>query len=157
MRQLITITLSSALLSAIAFSVNAEPSTDAGIPEKVKADIIKRHPNAHDLQAGREVHFGHDLLEVTFKDNDKESRLELFRADGHLFTDELPLTGLGEAPPAVKDALDKAFPGYVLKKAELITNPNGPGEEYEVYLEVDGINWKVSVNEKGDIAGKDHF
>ena len=157
MRQLITITLSSVLLSAIAFTVSAEPSTDAGIPEKVKADIIKRHPNAHDLQASREVHFGHDLLEVTFKDDDKEPKLELFRADGHLFTDELPLTGLGEAPPAVKDAVDKAFPGYVLKKAELITNPNGPDVEYEVYLGVGGANWKVSVVGKGNIGGKEPF
>lgn len=157
MRQLTTITLVGLLLSGVAFTAHAEQSTDVSTPEKVKADILKRHPKAHDLQASHEIHFGHDLLEVTFKENDKELKLELFKADGHLFTDELPLDDLGEAPQAVKETLTKNFPGYELKKAELIVNPNGPGEEYEIYLLAGGVNWKVSINEKGSIEGKDRY
>lgn len=157
MRQLVTTAMGTLLLSAAAFTVNAEQSTNVDIPEKVKVDIIKRHPKAHDLQASHEIHFGHHLLEVTFKEDDKESKLELFKADGKLFTDELPLDDLNEAPPAVKEALEKNFPGYELKKAELIVNPNGVGEEYEIYLVAGGVNWKVSVNEKGNIEGKDSF
>jgi len=157
MRDLITTTLGTLLLSAVAFTVNAEQSTDVGIPEKVKADIIKRHPTAHDLQASHEVHFGRDLLEVAFKEEGKGSKLELFKADGNLFTDELPLDNLSEAPPVVKETLVKDFPGYELKKAELIVNPNGAGEEYEIYLIAGGVNWKVSINEKGNIEGKDRY
>lgn len=157
MRQLVTTILGTLLLSAVAFTGNAQQSADVSIPEKVKADIIKRHPKAHDLQASHETHFGHDLLEVTFKEDDKESKLELFEADGKLFTDELPLDDLNEAPPAVKEALEKNFPGYELKKAELIVNPNGVGEEYEIYLVVGDVHWKVSINEKGNVEGKDHF
>ena len=157
MRQIITTTLGALLLSAVAFTVSAEQSAEISIPEKVKADIIKRHPTAHDLQASHENHFGHKLLEVTFKEDDKDTKLELFKADGNLFTDELPLDSLNEAPPAVKEALEKSFPGYELKKAELIANPNGPGEEYELYLVVGGVNWKVSINEKGNIEGQDRY
>lgn len=67
------------------------------------------------------------------------------------------MDGLDEAPPVVKEVLEKDFPGYELKKAELITNPNGVGEEYEVYLVAGGVNWKASINEKGKIEGKDRF
>lgn len=157
MRQLITTILGTLLLSGLAFTVNAEQSADVSIPEKVKADILKRHPNAYNLQASHEKHFDLDLLEVTFKEDDKEPKLELFKADGKLFTDELPLDDLNEAPPAVKDALEKNFPGYALKKAELIVNPNGIGEEYEIYLVAGGVNWKFSINEKGNIEGKDRY
>ena len=157
MRQSVTTILSTLLLSSLAFTVNAEQAAGINIPEKVKADILKRHPKAHDLQASHEQHFGHELLEVTFTEDDKDPKLELFKADGKLFTDELPLDDLTEAPPAVKEALDKNFPGYELKKAELIVNPNGVGEEYEIYLVVGGVNWKFSINEKGNIQGKDRY
>ncbi|WP_333872978.1 hypothetical protein [Methylobacter sp.] len=157
MRQLVTTALGTLLLSAIAVTVNAQQSTKAGVPEKVKADILKRHPTAQDLQASHEVHFGQDLLEVAFKEEGKEPKLELFKTNGNLFTDELLLEDLNEAPPAVKEVLEKSFPGYELKKAELIANPNGAGEEYEMYLVVGDVNWKVSINEKGNIEGKDSY
>lgn len=157
MRQLVTITLGSLLLSAIALTVNAQQSINISIPEKVEADILKRHPTAQDLEASHEVHFGYDLLEVTFKEEGKTPILELFNADDTLFTDELLLDNLQEAPPEVKETLDKNFPGYKLKKAEVIANPYGVGEEYEIYLIVGDVNWKVSVNEKGNIEGKDRY
>ncbi len=157
MRQIITTSLGALLLSSVVFTVNAEQSANVDIPEKVKEDIIKRHPKAHDLQGNHESHFGHKLLEVAFKEDDKEPKFELFKADGKLFTDELPLDSLNEAPPTVKEALEKNFPGYELKKAELIANPNGPGEEYELYLVVGDVNWKVSIDGKGNIEGKSSY
>ncbi len=155
MKQLVTI--ASFLLLGVAFTVNAEQSTNTSIPEKVKIDIIKRHPKAHDLQASHEIHFGHDLLEVTFREESNEPFLELFTVDGKLFTDELLLEDLSEAPSVVKEVLEKNFPGYEFKKAELIANPNGVGEEYEIYLVAGSVNWKVSINEKGNIEGKDRY
>ncbi len=156
MSSLITTTLSTLLLSVVTLAVNAEPTT-VSIPDKVKADILKRHSTAQDLEASHETHFGQNLLEVTFKEEGKAQKLELFRADGNLFTDELLLDDLNEAPSAVKESLEKNFPGYALKKAELIVNPNGADEEYELYLVVGDVNWKISVNEKGDIQGKDSY
>jgi hypothetical protein len=157
MHQLVTTTLGALLLSTIALTANALQSTNVSIPEKVKSDILTRHPKAQDLQASYETHFGQNLLEVAFKEEGKEPKLELFKTNGALFTDELPLEDLNEAPPAVKEALEKNFPGYELKKAELIANPNGAGEEYEMYLVVGDVYWKVSVNEKGNIERKDSY
>jgi hypothetical protein len=157
MRKSVTITLASLLLSAVTFTVNGQQSADVSIPEKVKADIAKRHPNAHDLQASHEIHFGRHLLEVSFRKDDNEQMQELFETDGSFFTNELLLENLFEAPPAVKESLEKNFPGYTLNKAELIANPNGVGEEYEIYLTVKTVNWKISINEKGNIEGKDRY
>ncbi|QWF72346.1 hypothetical protein KEF85_07840 [Methylomonas paludis] len=150
MPRLIIITLATFWLAGLA-------QADAvSIPDKVKANILKRHPKAQDFQASHENHFNQRLLEVTYKEEGSEEPiLELFRADGHLFTNEVPLVGIGEAPPEVKQALETNFPGYVLKKVEMAGNPNGIGEEYEINLQVGGSNWKVSINDKGEILGKD--
>jgi hypothetical protein len=147
---LINTTLATLLLSAFAINLQAG---EIVIPDKVKADIIKRHPKALDLQASHETHFKRHLLEVSFKEEGSEDLiLELFREDNHLFTNELLLDDLSEAPESVKKVLEKNFAGYKLQKAEMIANPNGNGEEYEIYLLASGVNWKVSVNEKGEIV-----
>jgi hypothetical protein len=156
MQHLLVITLISLFLSTHLTAVYAEEPVV--VPEKIKADILKRYPKAIDMQASHEIHFKRPLLEVSFKvEGSEEPILELFRDDGHLFTNEMRLDDLSEAPPEVKQALEKEFPGYALKKAEMIGNPNGVGEEYEVYLVAGGANWKVSVTENGQIAGKHPF
>jgi hypothetical protein len=153
MHQLITTTLATLILSALALNVQAQQTGQIIIPEKVKADIIKRHPKALDLQASHETHFKRHLLEISFKEEGSEEQiLELFREDNRLFTRELLLDDLSEAPDTIKDVLQKNFAGYKLQKAEMIANPNGNGEEYEIYLLAGGVNWKVSVNEKGEIV-----
>ena len=153
MQHLMTTTLAAIFLSTLALNLHAEPAGQIVIPEKVKADIIKRHPKAIDMQASHETHFQRQLLEVSFKEEGSEEQiLELFRDDNRLFTNELQLDDLSEAPETIKDTLQKNFAGYKLQKAEMIANPNGHGEEYEIYLLASGVNWKVSVNEKGEIV-----
>ena len=151
-----------ALLSScfclMTLACNVSAQSTASIPDKVRADILKRHPKAIDLAATPEIHFQHRLLEVSFKEEGgEETFLELFREDGHLFTNEVPMTGLGAAPSIVKEELDKAFPGFVLNKSELTVNPNGIGEEYEVFLKASGANWKVFINDKGVIQAKERY
>lgn len=153
MHLIIKTTLGLLLLFGLTHSSFAE---QVMIPDKVRADILKRHPAAMDIQVGGyETHFQRKLLEVSFKEEGKEELfLELFREDGNLFTNEMQLDDLGEAPPAVKETLKATFPNYTLKKSELIGNPNGIGEEYEIYLLESGINWKVSINDKGELKEK---
>lgn len=157
MRHIIAMTLGSLVLSALAFSVQAESGT-VTIPEKVRANILKRHPKALDLQASHEIHYKRNLLEVSYKEEGSDEQiLELFREDGNLFTRELLLDDISEAAAPVKEALKTHFPGYEIKKAEMIANPNGNGEEYEVYLVSGGQNWRVSLTEKGVIEQKDNY
>ena len=152
MHRLIIIMLGSFIFSG---SSLAEPA-QVVIPEKVKADILKRHPKAQDFEASHEIHFKRKLLEVTYKEEGADAPImELFREDGNLFTNELHLDNIGEAAPEVKQALAANFPGYELKSTEMISNPNGIGEEYEVHLLVGGVHWKVSVTQKGEVLGKD--
>ncbi|MDD5277601.1 MAG: hypothetical protein PHR16_16165 [Methylovulum sp.] len=138
----------------LAVTANAEIPEPVNIPGEISRDILKRHPTAKDMQASYETHFGVNLLEVSFKDEADEKFLELFTAKGHLYVNEQLIGNLGEVSPLAIDALKKEFPKYDLNKAELIVNPNGVGEEYEVYLSAEGSDWKVSVNDKGVIQDK---
>lgn len=126
----------------------------ASIPEAVKQDILQRHPAAKDLQGSHETHFGERLLEVGYKDETGQTILELFTSHGHLFTNELLIEDLDEIQPPVIASLKREFPHYEIQKAELIGNPNGSGEEYEIYLKADGRDWKVSISDQGVILEK---
>lgn len=157
MRQQIVLALASALLAGAAANCPAQTQS-VPVPDKVKANILKRHPTAVDMQGSHEVHFQRHLLEVSFREEGNEETVrELFREDGHLFGNELPLVDLSEAPKAVPDSLQQSFPNYTLKKAEMIANPNGSGEEYEVYLQSAGANWRVSISEKGKIESQEPY
>ncbi|MDT4288127.1 hypothetical protein RO575_01010 [Methylomonas sp. MO1] len=155
-------TLLLSLLAATAFysslsTAQAQDSASVAVPDKVRANILKRHPQAQDLKATQETHFGQQLLEVSFKDTEDELKHELFRADGALFANEILLANGLEISPDVTKVLADNFPGYKLHKAELVINPNGVGEEYELFIEVGGSKWKVAVNDKGKITDKDAY
>ncbi len=140
---------------AMAFPISAESTKSMDVPDKVVANILKRHPKARDMKISRERHFGIDLLEVAFKEQEDEQFFELFTQQGHLFTSELLIEDLDQISPKVIDSLKQQFPKYSIKKAELIGNPNGIGEEYEIYLDADGISWKISIDDQGHIEQKD--
>jgi len=155
-------TLLLSLLAATTFysslsTAQAQDSGSLAVPDKVRANILKRHPQAQDLKATQETHFGQQLLEVSFKDTEDELKHELFRTDGALFANEILLDNGLEISPDVTKVLADNFPGYKLHKAELVINPNGVGEEYELFIEVGGSKWKVAVNDKGKITDKDAY
>lgn len=135
---------------------HAEPATaGVAIPANVISNILKRHPQAQDLQASHETHFGQKLLEVRFKDDKGQELMELFNAKDHLYTNEVLVEDLHDLFPPVLASLKQAFPEHTLQKAELIANPNGGGEEYEVYLTAGGQNWKVFLDGHGTIQSKE--
>lgn len=150
--------ISACAVTAFSFAVagHADSNPPAGIPEKVSQNILKRHPAAHDMQVGHESHFGQQLLEVGYKDETGQQIMELFTASGHLLTNELLIEDFNEIYPQVIAVLKKEFPRHALKlkKAELIGNPNGVGEEYEIYLTADGSDWKVSITGDGTLLDK---
>ncbi|MGR8932440.1 MAG: hypothetical protein ACU836_17585 [Gammaproteobacteria bacterium] len=147
------------LFSLAAFSValTAQADPTIGIPDKVRENIVKRHPGAYEMDAEYETHFGQKLIEVSFKDESGNKSTELFTSKGHLFTGEEKLNGLSAVSPAAIAILEKEFPKYMLQKAELIVNPNGVGEEYEIYLHANGSDWKVYVSQRGVINEKERL
>lgn len=150
----LTLSISALLLSP---GSHAEPGQSVSIPEKVSSNILKRHPTAQEMQATPEIHFGQQLLEVSFKDGNGETLMELFTEKGHLFTNEVRLHSLGEISMPVLDTLRTEFPNYSVQKTELIGNPNGSGEEYDIYLTAGGQRWRVSINDLGTIVDKQHY
>jgi len=153
MRKSVASSVVATLLMA-ATPIQAETDLSNSIPEKVQANILKRHPGAHDMLATKETHFGQDLLEVTFKDENDQEILELFTTKGHIFTSELKVVGLSGLSTAAIETLKQEFPNHTLQKTELVVNPNGVGEEYELYLHADGYDWKVCINDKGELKEK---
>jgi len=137
-------------------TVNAWADSSPAIPNKVKEHILKRHPQATDLQAREETHFGNKLLNVSYKDNE-ELNMELFRANGTLYSNVLLVEDPTPLPPAVFKALKTEFADYQFKKAEMVVNPNGVGEEYAMFVVVNGVNWVISINDKGQVLGKSNF
>ncbi|MGY6274807.1 hypothetical protein [Methylomonas sp. MgM2] len=134
--------------------IQAETDTSINIPENVHSNILKRHPSAHEMRASEETHFGQQLLEVTFKDENEQQIIELFTAKGHVFTNELKVEGLSGVSSAAIATLEREFPSHTLQKTELVVNPNGVGEEYEIYLRANGYDWKVCINERGELKEK---
>jgi hypothetical protein len=147
-----------ALLTIFGFVLAFQSGTCAwagDLPEKIKAHILKRHPQAQDFQTQPEVHFGNKLLEVTYKTGPEEDRvMELFTSGGHLFTNELKMEGYDQVSLAARETLKTQLGDYRIEKGELIGNPNGAGEEYELYLLSDNHRWRVSISDKGQISEK---
>ena len=151
----------STMISALLIALTAMPTWAAGGAEsthagKIKDQVLKRHPQATELQISQEKHFGNALLKVTFKDQD-ETNMELFRTDGALYSNVLPVDDPTPLPSPLLKTLKAEFSGYQFKKAELVVNPNGVGEEYGVYLAVNNVNWLVWINERGQILSKSNF
>lgn len=155
--RVLSISLVAALLAGWLPASHAEDAETVAVPDKARASIMKRHPQAQDLQASRETHFGQDLLEVRFKNADDQIQHELFRTNGAFFSTELTQNhGFGVSPEATK-VLSETFPGYRIEKSEVVVNPNGAGEEYELYLVTSGGKWKVTIDDKGKMSAKDRY
>lgn len=139
-------------LSLSALAVNA----DTAIPDKVRQHLLKRHPQAIDLQATEESHFGNQLLKVSFKENEQLD-MELYKSNGYLFSNVMPVEDPTPLSSELLKTLKQEFPEYQFKKAEMVANPNGVGEEYSIQLVANGVTWLVKINEKGQLLGKNQL
>jgi hypothetical protein len=109
------------------------------------------------MHGSPETHFGQKLLEVSFKVDTGEMLMELFTENGHLFTNEILVESYDGISQAAIGTLKTEFPNFTLQKIELIGNPNGSGEEYEIYLTSEGQQWKVSINDSGTMEDKQRY
>jgi hypothetical protein len=137
-------------------SATAEILGKDAIPSQILDKFYKRHPNAIDITAEQKTHFKQSLYEITFKEEkDKETMIELYRANGNFFVNGDNVTTSNMMPPVASDNLKAAFGVYTIKKAILVVNPNGVGEEYDLTVNVAGNDWSVIVDHKGNITKKE--
>lgn len=136
------------------FPVQAEMLSKQALPEKVVSQLMQRHPNAIDISAEQKTHFKQELYEITFKENDVEI-VELFRTDGHFFTNAEKMASVGEMTATVGENLKAEFGQYFIDQSYLVVNPNGAGEEYDLVVNAGGIIWHVTIDRKGNISRKE--
>ncbi|PPD03969.1 MAG: hypothetical protein CTY29_07550 [Methylobacter sp.] len=134
--------------------VHAEMLSKQALPEKVSAQLMQRHPNAIDISAELKTHFKQDLYEITFKENDAE-HTELYRTDGHFFTNAEKMASVGEMATTVGENLTAEFGQYFIDQSYLVVNPNGAGEEYDLVVNAGGTIWHVTIDRNGGIARKE--
>ncbi len=147
-------------LAIASFSVTAAPLNLQDLPAKVMDYIHKKHPKAKEISAKTTTHFGISLYELSFKEEklDRNSQsyidniTELFKENGHFFVNVPQITNaVNLLPPPVVKTLQKNYPGYQILTVNLIANPNGRGEEYEIYLQVAKKISLVSLTDQGNI------
>jgi hypothetical protein len=141
-------------LIAISLPLHAEMLAKEAIPEKIISLLLKRHPEAYDIGAEQKTHFKQNLYEVLFKEGESK-QIELFRADGHFFTNAEKMDSLGEMPATARENLTAELGKYELVESFLIANPNGIGEEYDLVVNATGVIWHITVDSKGNISKKD--
>jgi hypothetical protein len=147
-------------LAIMPISAQSEGLGKEAIPEKIMAQLYKKYPTALNISAEQEKHFGQDLFEVKFKDKDGEggeNLIKFYRPNGQFFVEGVKIDTSDNAnmlPPTTKDNLKAAFNNYKISEAIMIVNPNGAGEEFDLLVNSEGVDWRVLIDKNGDIASK---
>lgn len=154
MRNFLLISVS-VLIIGKASSLGAAGIVDKeAIPEKILAALYKKHPDALEITARPKKHFGQDLHEIFFKDGE-ETLIELYKAQGIFYVNGALIDPSGIIPPGAFDNLKAVFGNYEIKRAILVVNPNGLGEEFDLIINSSGSDWNVSIDGDGKIIGKE--
>ena len=148
------IKLSFVVLSIISMTATAAVINKEEIPEKIIAQLYKRHPKAEAITAEKKVHFAQDLYEVSFKDAE-EKKIELFRPDGHFYAKGEIVESIFLMVPGAEQNIKAAFSDFQVKESVLIANPNSAGEEYDLLITSGGKTWSIIVDGNGNIVKKD--
>ena len=163
------------ILAVSSVSVQAKQLTKDQLPEKIRTHFAKKHPKVTNLVITEEKHFGQTLYELDFIEEltikvpdekdvkgqklksevAKEKTAVFYRPNGHFFINAEKIEAFNILPGVVINALKAAFPDYKITAAELVPNPNGPFEEFEVVIDASGGTWRVSLDGKGGIISKE--
>jgi len=145
------------VLSMSSTAVFAEEISKSAIPAPVLDSFYIRHPNALDMTAEKKTHFKQGLIQISFKEEkDKEVFIELYRTNGKIFVSADDVTASNVMPAVALDNLKAVFNTYSIKKTLLVPNPNGVGEDYDLIVNADGVDWSVVIDYKGNIIQKVH-
>jgi hypothetical protein len=165
------------ILAVSSVTVQAKQLTKEQLPAKVIAHFNKKHPKTSNLVITEQKHFGQTLYELNFTEEltirvpdekdvkgeklkdqvTKEEAAVFYRTNGHFFVNSEKIYAFNIIPGVVINGLKAAFPDYKITAAQLVINPNGPGEEYEITITSAGQSWNVGLNSKGMIITKDNL
>jgi len=142
------------VLAMPVFAADPSAAAEEALPEKIMAQIQKKHPSASEIKAEQKTHFGQAVYEVHFKEGEND-QTELYKKDGHFYVNGEKIDASNLMPDLINDNLKSTFTNFEIKEAILIVNPNGPGEEYDLSIISNGQNWDVTVDNKGNVINKE--
>lgn len=162
------------ILAVSSVSVQAKQLTKEQLPPKLLEHFNKKHPKTSNLVISEEKHFGQALYELSFTEelaikvpDEKGNKLKsqmaheeaavFYRTNGHFFVSAEKIAAFNVIPGVIIDGLKAAFPDYKITAAQLIPNPNGVGEEYEIDITAQNQPWHVSIDRKGTIISKENI
>ena len=164
-------------LAVSSISVQAKQLTKQELPKKLLIHFSKYHPKTSNLVITEQKHYGQNLFELSFTEeltikvpDEKDVKGEklkpktvseevsiFYRTGGQFFINSEKIYAFNIIPGVVINGLKAAFPDYKITAAQLIPNPNGPGEEYEIVITSLGSSWSVSIDSKGTIITKENI
>ena len=136
------------LLSAMLFVASfAACAADTELPDAAKKAFQDKYKDVKSYKVKTENDKGKTVYEVEFKDaNGVENEVEI-AADGTIISEAKDVKP-ADVPKAVKDALEKAYPGASIKEAKVETEKGATGYELEVKTK-DGKKLDVEVSADG--------
>jgi hypothetical protein len=144
-------------LALVSISAHSAPLSKDAIPAKILDQVYKKHPNAVDIAAEQIQHFNQNLYVLKFKDGE-ENLIKFYRENGNFFVDGVKIDSSENTnmlPPAGNDNLKSSFSKYDITDAIMVVNPNGAGEEYDLVVNSEGVNWYLTIDTKGNIVKKE--
>lgn len=174
MKKLVYVAL---ILAINSVSVQAKQLTKEQLPAKAIAHFNTKHPKITHLVITEQKHFGQALYELSFNEEltikvpdekdvkgeklktqiSKEDVSIFYRVNGHFFINAEKIYAFNIIPGVVINGLKADFPDYKITAAQLIPNPNGAGEEYEITITSQGSSWLVSIDSKGAVISKENM
>ncbi|NOT11392.1 MAG: hypothetical protein HOP23_06105 [Methylococcaceae bacterium] len=144
-------------LSLVSVSAYSAPIAKDAIPQKILDEVYKKHPNAADIAAEQINHFNQGLFEIKFKDGE-EQLIKFYRENGRFFVDGVKIDtseNTNMLPSAGNENLKTTFPKYDITDAVLVVNPNGVGEEFDLIVNSEGVDWHITLDAEGKIVKKE--
>jgi uncharacterized membrane protein YkoI len=151
--------LLSAMVAVVSFAARA---ADMELPDAAKKAFQDKYKDVKSYKVKTENEKGKTVYEVEFKDaNGVENEVEI-TADGTIVSEAHDVKP-ADVPKAVKDAIDKAYPGSSIKEAKVETENGKTGYEVElttkdgtkVELEVSADGSKLKVDDDDEQDEKD--
>jgi hypothetical protein len=146
-------------LALVSVSAYSAPIAKDSIPQKILDEVYKKHPNAADIAAEQVTHFKQNLIEIKLKDGEQQL-IKLYRENGRFFVDGVKIDtseNTNMLPSAGNEALKTSFPKYNIADAILIVNPNGVGEEFDLVVNSEGVDWHITLDTDGKIVRKEQY
>ncbi len=134
------------------FSVQAGKIKFSEVPEAVINSMKKEHPDARNIKADKELHFGMVFYELKYQVNGKQHET-LFDPQGQHFGHEVAIE-ISELPQVIIKKLNQTFKQLSIQDAEKRAHPDGR-VEYEIDVKGDGEDWELAMSPTGKIWVKE--